>query len=76
MYFITKVKTNKFKKDKLVRFITLSDSKKSILVEDAEDINNIGWFMVYDLYHLPFHDNKLNYKTECQLLGKNLIDIL
>lgn len=76
MYFITQVKTNKFKKDKLVRFITLSDSKRSILVEDADDINIIGWFMVADLYHLPFHDNKLTYKTECQLLGKDLIDNL
>lgn len=74
MYFVSKIDTEIFKKNQLVRFIVLCDFNKTILVEDANDMNKIEWFNYNDLYNLPFYEDKLTYNIECQLIGKSLLE--
>lgn len=71
MYYITSCSLNNIKCNKLVRFISFSNSYNTILVEDVFDYNNIGWYLTQNL--IPIYNSaKLNIQTEKQLLGEDL----
>ena len=76
MYYLIKNDIRNFNSYGIVRFIDASPNNLYYLVEDVYDKDIIAWYMYKDLLPSMYEKDKLSPLVECQLVGKELMDMI
>ena len=76
MYYLIKNDIRNFNSYGIVRFIQSSPDNEYYLVEDAYDKDIISWYSYEDLLPSMYEKDKLSPLVECQLIGKDLMNLI